>query len=206
MASNVEIANRALQMLGAERITSLTEDSVNARAVNAAFEPVKLAELRKHTWSFAVTRAQLAASATAPLFTKTTSYPLPSDFIRLLAPDPEVKGKLIWERRYVAFVIAKDRDAVTIGLGAVDVLNEQINVFRRPFSSEHNTPANPVAGMMAGQQLREILWKPIEKHLQGIDTVIISPDTVLGTLPMAALPGRRPGSYLQAERCRAAGG
>lgn len=90
MASKVEIANRALQQLGAKRIVSLTDDSTNARAVNAAYEPVKLAELRKHPWNFAIKRAQLAASSTDPLFTKSTSFPLPSDFIRLLSPDPEV--------------------------------------------------------------------------------------------------------------------
>lgn len=90
MASKVEIANRALQLLGAKRIVSLTEDSRNARAINAAFEPVKLAELRKHPWCFATKRAQLAASSTTPLFTRSNSFPLPSDFVRLLPPDPEV--------------------------------------------------------------------------------------------------------------------
>lgn len=89
MASKVEIANRALQILGAKRIVSLTEDSRNARAINAAFEPVKRAELRKHPWCFAIRRVQLAASSTAPAFTKGNSFPLPSDFIRLLPPDPE---------------------------------------------------------------------------------------------------------------------
>lgn len=88
MASKVEIANRALQLLGAKRIVSLTEDSRNGRAVSAAYEPVKLAELRKHPWSFAVKRVQLAEDTTAPLFDRTTAYSLPSDFIRLLNPDP----------------------------------------------------------------------------------------------------------------------
>ena len=90
MASKVEIANRALQIVGAKRIVSLTEDSRNARAINAAFESVKRAELRKHPWSFAIKRVQLAADATAPLFSRSNSFPLPSDFIRLLSPDPEV--------------------------------------------------------------------------------------------------------------------
>lgn len=90
MASKVEIANRALQLLGAKRIVSLTEDSRNARAINAAYEPIKLAELRKHPWACATKRAQLAASATAPIFTRARSFPLPSDYIRLLPPDPEV--------------------------------------------------------------------------------------------------------------------
>ena len=89
MATKVEIANRALQKLGAKRIVSITEDSINARAINTAFEPVKLGELRKHTWSFAIKRAQLAADATAPLYNKTSSFQLPSDFVRLMPKDAD---------------------------------------------------------------------------------------------------------------------
>ena len=89
MASNVEIANRALQRLGAKRITSLTDDSVNARAVNSCFDVLRQAELRKHPWSFSIKRVQLAASSTAPLFVKEKSYPLPSDCLRVLPNDPD---------------------------------------------------------------------------------------------------------------------
>lgn len=89
MASKVEIANRGLQLLGAKRITSFTEDSRNARAINAAYEPVKLALLRKHTWCCATKRTQLAASSTDPLFGKTSSFPLPADWVRSLPLDPE---------------------------------------------------------------------------------------------------------------------
>jgi len=89
MASEVEIANRALQRVGATRITSLTEASVNARTVQAMFTSVRDAELRKHPWSFAIKRAQLAASSTAPAFGPSNAFPVPSDFIRLLPPDAE---------------------------------------------------------------------------------------------------------------------
>lgn len=97
MASKVEIANRALQLLGAKRITSFGEDSRNGRAINSAYESVKLAELRKHPWTFATKRASLAASSTEPLFTKTNKFPLPSDFVRLLPQDPEdLSNDLDW--------------------------------------------------------------------------------------------------------------
>lgn len=97
MASKVEMSNRALQLLGAKRIASLTEDSRNARACSAAFEPVKLAELRKHPWSCATKRAQLAAG-TAPAFGKTNSFPFPSDCLRILPPDPDLNyNDLDWQ-------------------------------------------------------------------------------------------------------------
>jgi hypothetical protein len=93
VASEVEIANRALTELGAKRIASLTEDSVNGRAINSVYDVLRRAELRKHPWNFAIKRAQLAASATEPLFNRETAFPLPSDCLRLLPPDPETN----WE-------------------------------------------------------------------------------------------------------------
>ena len=89
MADVVQICNRAMQRLGAKRITSLTQDTPNARSCNFAYEPIRDAELRSHTWSSAVKRAQLAEDSTAPIFGKTARFALPSDFIRLLPLDPE---------------------------------------------------------------------------------------------------------------------
>lgn len=88
MASTVEICNRALQKLGANTVISLTDNSVNARACNLAFEPCKKAELRSHTWNFAIKRAQLSAEVPAPIFGKQNQFPVPNDFLRLLPPDP----------------------------------------------------------------------------------------------------------------------
>ena len=89
MASEVGICNRALQKLGARRITSMTEDSVNARACNAAYEAVRDAMYRAHTWVFTTARASLAADSTAPDWGRQNSFTLPSDFIRLLDDYPE---------------------------------------------------------------------------------------------------------------------
>lgn len=85
--SEVSICNLALQKLGAARITSLTEDSPNARAMNACYEAMRDRELRAHRWAFAITRVQLAADSTSPDFGAEYSYTLPSDFLRLLEPD-----------------------------------------------------------------------------------------------------------------------
>lgn len=87
MASEVEIANRAISRVGGTRITSLTEASVNARAVNAVFTTLRDAELRAHSWNFAIKRARLAADATAPAFGPANAYVLPSDYLKLLPPD-----------------------------------------------------------------------------------------------------------------------
>lgn len=89
MASEVSICNRALQKLGAKRITSLTEDAVNARACNVAYESLRDALLRMHPWVFAIARAALAADATAPDWGRANAFQLPSDYVRMLRPYPE---------------------------------------------------------------------------------------------------------------------
>lgn len=87
--SDVAICNSALQKLGASRITSLAEDSEEARQCSGCFEQQREAELRKHTWNFAIARATLPAETYDPDFGPANSFALPSDFLRLLPVDPE---------------------------------------------------------------------------------------------------------------------
>lgn len=88
MASVVAISNRALQKLGAKRITAIDQEAVNARACNSCYEAVRDALLEDHIWGFSILQASLAADSTAPEWGKNYKYALPSDFIRL-APDFE---------------------------------------------------------------------------------------------------------------------
>lgn len=90
MASEVSICNAALQKVGGNRITSLTDGSVNARHCNARYTEVRDRELRRHVWGFAVTRVELAADTDGPAFGPTNYFTLPADFIRLAPQDPEV--------------------------------------------------------------------------------------------------------------------
>jgi len=84
MTSDVGICNLALQLLGAKSIGTLGEDSVAARACNRVYEHARDSEIRSHSWSFARTRVELAASSTDPAFGFAKKYQLPSDFIRLI--------------------------------------------------------------------------------------------------------------------------
>jgi hypothetical protein len=86
MASEVSICNDALQLLGAERIVSLTEDSVNARECNACYAEKRDLELEKHRWKFAITRTTLAPDATEPDFDFAYAYVLPAGCLRVLMP------------------------------------------------------------------------------------------------------------------------
>lgn len=87
MPSATEIANGALIKIGTKRIAALTEESEPARVCNEVFTRLARAELRRHPWSFACTRAVLAATVTAPAFGYATVYNLPVDCLRLVMLD-----------------------------------------------------------------------------------------------------------------------
>ena len=79
MASEVDIANSALNMIGASNINSLTEDSVAARIVNQRYTFVRDAVFRSHPWNSLIRRATLAENSTAPTWGFTKAYNLPTD-------------------------------------------------------------------------------------------------------------------------------
>lgn len=66
MVTRADIANRALQRVGARRIVALTDASKNAAEVAACYDILRRAELRRNVWRFAVRRATLR-----PVFTTT---------------------------------------------------------------------------------------------------------------------------------------
>ena len=85
-ASDVAIANLALQKLGAARIGSLSDDSKNAEECLACYEHLRDTELRRHNWNFARKRVTLAPSSATPDFDFDYAFPVPADFLRLLPP------------------------------------------------------------------------------------------------------------------------
>lgn len=62
--TTIGLVNHALLLCGASPITSLTEDSANARSVNAVYENARKGFLTECRWTFSLTRSSLATSAT----------------------------------------------------------------------------------------------------------------------------------------------
>lgn len=89
MASPVEIANVALALLGEEPITSLDDETVAARTIDAGFDLIRDRELAAHPWKFAIKRAALPALADAPEWGFARNFAAPSDMLRLL----EIEGQ-----------------------------------------------------------------------------------------------------------------
>lgn len=84
MTSKVAIINRALTKLGATRIVQTTDNTKEAREMEATFDVVRDSELRINRWSFSIKRAQLAADVTPPEFEFSHRFTLPSDYLRAL--------------------------------------------------------------------------------------------------------------------------
>lgn len=92
MASQVQIANRALTKVGESRILSLSDDVEAARTLSSVWDVLRDAEYRMRNWNFTITRASLAALVAAPNWGYTSQYQLPSDCIRVVQVDEYFPG------------------------------------------------------------------------------------------------------------------
>lgn len=79
MTSTVDIANFALNIIGASNISSLDENSKPARLMNQRYEGVRDAVFRSHPWNCLIRRAELAQEVSTPAFGYAKQYALPTD-------------------------------------------------------------------------------------------------------------------------------
>jgi len=84
MPSAVDICNRALSRVGEARITSLADDSKQARACTSAYAAVRDEVFRAHPWNSAITRTSLAKLSSSPSFGYDDEYQLPADCLRVV--------------------------------------------------------------------------------------------------------------------------
>lgn len=86
MASQTDVANLALSILGKPSIASLGDPSNSARVVNIEYDLLRRALLRgRSTWRFSIKRAKLPALTSAPVSGPyTTQFALPTDCLRVL--------------------------------------------------------------------------------------------------------------------------
>ena len=91
MASQIDICNRALIRLGADTITSMEDNTKEARLLNIVYDQARQELLRLHPWNFAIKRVILASDPdAAPDFGFLYALPLPADCIRVIDVDNEV--------------------------------------------------------------------------------------------------------------------
>jgi len=86
--STVSICNKALVLCGASPITALTDDTANARALNAVYDISRQDFLTECRWTFAITRSTLVTNSTTDLIPwtyddETTVYDRPTNVLRI---------------------------------------------------------------------------------------------------------------------------
>ena len=84
-SSSLDIANRALILVGANTISSFDEDSEEGRVSNSMYEDMIRTLLISSRWRFATKQAQLNLLSGTPLGRYTRKYQLPADYLMLHA-------------------------------------------------------------------------------------------------------------------------
>lgn len=92
--TEVDICNSALAKVGAERITSLTEENERARILSEQYPKLRDKLLRSHPWNFTIDRKILAAAVGTPAFGFQYRFTIPVDCLRIL----EINSESTWQR------------------------------------------------------------------------------------------------------------
>lgn len=82
MATDVEICQQALIMIGAQPINSFADQSTESTACNALYEDTVRDELARYPWRFATGQEQLSRLTDAPSAVWDAAYTLPGTCLR----------------------------------------------------------------------------------------------------------------------------
>jgi hypothetical protein len=110
MPSVVDIANKALDKLGASKIINIDDGTKNADLCKRAWPLIRDELLRRHPWNFATVRTSLAPSASPPDWGFSRSFDFPTDLLRLIeirdadAIDYQVEGRAILTNESVLYI------------------------------------------------------------------------------------------------------
>jgi CHAT domain-containing protein/tetratricopeptide (TPR) repeat protein len=116
-------------------------------------------------------------------------------------PPAKDRKKETSERHLAAFVVRAGRPIEQVDLGPLEEINQDIAAWRAKVQMEIDATASAAQRdtTVPAAALRRRLWKPLEKYLTGVRTVLVSADGTLAQLPFAALPGQQPDRYLLEE-------
>lgn len=96
--TSADIANRALQLIGATAIVNITDLNKNAVACNFFYDKARALELRLHPWNFAVKYTTLSAAAGTVTYQNgqtRSQFTLPTDYARLADQNPRAAGTTV---------------------------------------------------------------------------------------------------------------
>jgi CHAT domain-containing protein len=105
--------------------------------------------------------------------------------------DKDGKPKLRRVPRLNAFIVRRGQPVQRVDLGERDLIEKAVDDWRAKgrYTADSSKEASAAS-------LRQLVWEPVQPYLDGCRTVLFSPDGKLAGLPLGALPGNQPGSYL----------
>jgi len=114
MADQVTITNQALGFLGANPITSLSDNSDQAILAKNIYEDIRDTCLEEGDWSFALNTYKLVKDSVAPIFGEGEYYEIPKEIIRIVAVNQNqswwrIEGNKIRTQAGAAEVLAVKR-------------------------------------------------------------------------------------------------
>lgn len=100
VSSKTEICNLSQDLLSGEIVTNIEDPTSALESLLARwYDHSRRQCLREHPWKFAMKRAIISKSATAPEFGYSAAFPVPSDFIRIISVESS-NGYLITPSEY----------------------------------------------------------------------------------------------------------
>ncbi len=89
----------------------------------------------------------------------------------------------------LASLVYRNGKSVMMDLGSVESANAAIEIWRKTYGMA-------LLGTAAGQKLRDQIWEPLLPFVRDAKLIFVSMDGALGRLPLVALPGSEPDTYL----------
>ena len=181
MGSKVDLANEALLLLGANTITSFSDNDSKAVLVNRFYDSERDALLRSHRWSCAITTANLASLVETPIIDWQYKFTLPTDphCLRVLDVrtvtgdihlDFEIQGReLLTEESTVDITYIKRLEDAT----QFDALLYQALVFRMAWKL-----AYPIARSTTVMQQMAQLYDAVVRDARTIDSQEGTPEII----------------------------
>ena len=108
MASKFDICNQALVLVGANTITSFSENTTESKVASQLYETTLNTLLTRCRWRFATKQVQLSYDSTAPLGRWNSKHTLPAD--ALIIHTISVSDNIIQYDRYNTYIYS-DADA-----------------------------------------------------------------------------------------------
>jgi CHAT domain-containing protein/tetratricopeptide (TPR) repeat protein len=107
------------------------------------------------------------------------------------SPPPGGKGPLKKEPRLLAFVVRRDRPVICVALGDEKPVTDAAVAWGQALLAHRSEALHQSAAALGW-----LVWEPLRPHLADARTVLVAPDGTLVFFSFAALPGRKPDSYL----------